>query len=107
MEQLTATVKQNAITRIMPANWRRRLLLKPAMAADGFRCSKNDGRYLHEFEEISEITSVINSIAFQTNILALMLPLKPRERVSKGVDLPLSPRSTDTRKPQRSGGERD
>ena len=33
MEQLTARVR---ITRIMPANWRKRLLLKPAMAGRRF-----------------------------------------------------------------------
>ncbi len=107
MEQLTATVKQNADNAHHPANWRKRLLLKPAMAGRRFPCSKNDGRYLYKFEENFRDHPVINSIAFQTNILALNAAVEPRERVSKAVDLPLSPAKYGHRKPQRPSGERD
>ncbi|MFP1463082.1 hypothetical protein ACLB1E_23145 [Escherichia coli] len=52
MEQLTATVKQNADN----AHYASKLAQEASISsqrwrADGFRCSKNDGRYLHEFEE--------------------------------------------------------
>jgi methyl-accepting chemotaxis protein-4 (peptide sensor receptor) len=87
MEQLTATVGQNADNARQASG----LASTAAETAKrGGQQASNVAETMHEIanssKKIGDITSVIDGIAFQTNILALNAAVEGQERVSKGVD---------------------
>ena len=92
MEQLTATVKQNAEN----ARQASQLALSASETAQkGGHVVQGVVRTMSDIagssKKIADIISVIDGIAFQTNILALNAGLKQHVPVSRGVDLPWSP----------------
>lgn len=89
MEQLTATVRQNAEN----ARQASQLALSASETAqrDG-KVVDNIVKTMHNIagssQKIADITSIIDGIAFQTNILALTRRLKPHERESRAAVSP-------------------
>ena len=108
MEQLTATVKLNAEnareasqladTATETAGKGARWFQKWFETMDGIAASS---------KQIAEITSVINSIAFQTNILALNAAVEAAGAGEQGAVLPSLPVKYATCQSQRRSGERD
>lgn len=89
MEQLTATVKQNA------DNARQASQLAQSAsdtAQHGGKVVDGVVKTMHEIadssKKIADIISVIDGIAFQTNILALNAAVEARVRVNRAVVLP-------------------
>lgn len=58
-------------------------------------------------QQIAEITTVINSIAFQTNILALNAAVEAARAGEQGRGFAVVAGEVRTRQPQRGGGERN
>ncbi len=72
MEQLTATVKQNADNARQASQLARDARHRGQGRRTGRRRGDHHARYRQQFlQKIGAITSVIDGIAFQTNILAL------------------------------------
>jgi methyl-accepting chemotaxis protein len=72
MEELTSAVQQNATTRARPTSWRCRRRRWPGKGgAGGVGGGATMGSINDSSKKIVDIISVIDGIAFQTNILAL------------------------------------
>jgi methyl-accepting chemotaxis protein len=77
IEELTATVNQNA-NNAAQATRRPSRPTWPQGRRCGERRGEDDGRHPEELRHIADITGLIDSIAFQTNILALNAARKAR-----------------------------
>jgi methyl-accepting chemotaxis protein len=108
MEQLTATVKQNTDNARQASN-----LAKNASdtAARGGRVVSDVVRTMSEIssssQQIAQITSVIDAIAFQTNILALNAAVEAARAGEQGRVCGGCRGSSHTGQPQCAGGKRD
>ena len=108
MEQLTATVKQNADNARQASQLARDA---SATAAKGGELAGDVVTTMHDIanssQKIGAITSVIDGIAFQTNILALNAAVEARAPANRARFRRGRRRSAQPGEPQRAGGERD